>query len=41
MKIRSLVAEKFMKHKCLGISIIFKGIFRYIPNVGKILVQKV
>ena len=41
MKIRSLVAEKFMKEKCLGISIIFKCIFSYIPNVGRILVHQV
>ena len=39
MKIRSLVAEKLMKEKCLGISIIFKCIFRYIPNIGRFLVH--
>ena len=41
MKIGSLVAEKLLKEKGLCISIIFKCIFSYIPNLGRILVHKV
>ena len=41
MKIRSLVAEKLLKQDYLYISIIFKCIFRYIPNLQGFLVHKV
>ena len=41
MKIRSLVAEKLLKQNYLYISIIFKCIFRYIPNLQGFLVHKV
>ena len=41
MKIRTLIAEKLLKQKCLCITIIFKCIFRYIPNLGSFLVHEV
>ena len=40
MSLRSLVAEKLPKQNCLCILIIFKCIFRYIPNLGSFLVHK-
>ena len=40
MKIRSLVKEKLLKQNCLCMTLIFKCIFRYIPNLGRFLVHK-